>query len=49
MSGGKDSLVVAKLCTLALGEDKVFGVIMPNGEMNHIFSENITGKHKCVY
>ena len=34
MSGGKDSLVVAKLCTLALGEDKVFGVIMPNGEMS---------------
>lgn len=34
MSGGKDSLVVAKLCALALGEDKVFGVIMPNGEMS---------------
>ena len=34
MSGGKDSLVVAKLCTLALGEKNVFGVIMPNGEMS---------------
>lgn len=34
MSGGKDSLVVAKLCTLALGEENVFGVIMPNGEMS---------------
>jgi len=33
MSGGKDSLIVAKLCSLALGEDKVFGIIMPNGEM----------------
>lgn len=36
MSGGKDSLVVAKLCTVALGNDKVFGVIMPNGEMKDI-------------
>lgn len=33
MSGGKDSLVVAKLCIEALGKDKVLGVIMPNGEM----------------
>lgn len=33
MSGGKDSLVVAKLCANALGNDKVFGVIMPNGNM----------------
>ena len=33
MSGGKDSLIVAKLCALALGNDKVYGVIMPNGKM----------------
>lgn len=33
MSGGKDSFVVAKLCTLAVGADNVFGVIMPNGKM----------------
>lgn len=33
MSGGKDSLVVAKLCTLAIGSEKVFGVIMPKGDM----------------
>jgi len=33
MSGGKDSLIVAKLCTLALGKERVFGVIMPNNEM----------------
>lgn len=33
MSGGKDSFVVAKLCTLAVGTDNVFGVIMPNGKM----------------
>lgn len=32
MSGGKDSLVVAKLCCEAIGSEKVFGVIMPNGE-----------------
>ncbi len=34
MSGGKDSLVVAKLCVNAIGKEKVFGVIMPNGEMS---------------
>lgn len=33
MSGGKDSLITAKLCVDALGKDKVLGVIMPNGEM----------------
>lgn len=33
ISGGKDSLVVAKLCTLAIGTENVFGVIMPNGHM----------------
>ena len=36
MSGGKDSLVVAKLCIEALGKDRVFGVILPNGEMKDI-------------
>ena len=34
MSGGKDSLVVAKLCANALDKENVFGVIMPNGEMS---------------
>lgn len=33
MSGGKDSLICAKLCVEALGKDKVLGIIMPNGEM----------------
>lgn len=33
MSGGKDSLVVAKLCAEALGKDRVLGIIMPNGNM----------------
>lgn len=32
ISGGKDSSVVAALCVEALGKDKVFGVLMPNGE-----------------
>ena len=32
ISGGKDSTIVAALCVEALGEDRVFGVIMPNGE-----------------
>lgn len=33
MSGGKDSLICAKLCVDALGVNKVLGVIMPNGKM----------------
>ena len=36
MSGGKDSLIVAKLCADALGKENVLGVIMPNGEMKDI-------------
>lgn len=32
ISGGKDSSVVAALCVEALGKDRVFGVMMPNGE-----------------
>ena len=31
ISGGKDSTVVAALCCEALGNDRVFGVLMPNG------------------
>ena len=33
LSGGKDSTVVAALCTKALGKENVVGVIMPNGVM----------------
>lgn len=29
ISGGKDSSVVAALCTEALGKDRVYGVLMP--------------------
>lgn len=31
ISGGKDSTVVAALCCEALGKERVFGVLMPNG------------------
>ena len=36
MSGGKDSTVVAKLLVEALGSERVYGLIMPNGEMADI-------------
>lgn len=36
ISGGKDSTVVAYLCTKALGKDRVIGVLMPNGEQADI-------------
>lgn len=36
ISGGKDSSVVAAACVKALGKDRVFGVLMPNGEQRDI-------------
>ena len=36
ISGGTDSSVVAALCVEALGKDKVFGVLMPDGEQQDI-------------
>jgi len=36
ISGGKDSSVVAALCVEALGKDRVFGIMMPNGEQPDI-------------
>lgn len=36
ISGGKDSSVVAALCVEALGKDRVFGVLMPNGKQADI-------------
>lgn len=36
ISGGKDSTVVSKLLAEALGKDRVFGVLMPNGEQKDI-------------
>ncbi len=52
ISGGKDSSVVAALCTKALGKDRVIGVMMPQGEQfdidyskklcSHLEIKNIT-------
>lgn len=36
ISGGKDSSVIAGLCVKALGKDKVYGVLMPDGEQPDI-------------
>lgn len=36
ISGGKDSTVTAALLVKALGKDRVFGVMMPNGEQKDI-------------
>jgi NAD+ synthase len=36
ISGGKDSSVTAALCVQALGEDRVYGVLMPQGEQHDI-------------
>lgn len=45
ISGGKDSSVVAALCVEALGKDKVFGVLMPNGEQVDIDTSYSLVKH----
>lgn len=36
ISGGKDSSITAKLLVEALGKERVFGVLMPNGEQKDI-------------
>lgn len=36
ISGGKDSSIAAALCVEALGNDRVIGVLMPNGEQKDI-------------
>lgn len=36
ISGGKDSLIVAKLLVEALDNSRVYGVLMPNGQQNDI-------------
>lgn len=36
ISGGKDSSVTAGLCAMALGRDRVIGVLMPCGEQHDI-------------
>ena len=36
ISGGKDSSVTAALCAQALGADRVYGILMPQGEQHDI-------------
>lgn len=36
ISGGKDSTVAAALCVEALGKDRVYGVMMPNGHQSDL-------------
>lgn len=45
ISGGKDSSVVAALCVQALGKDRVFGVLMPNGLQTDIDCSYLLCKH----
>ncbi len=45
ISGGKDSSVAAALCVEALGKDRVFGVLMPNGEQHDIDMAELLVSH----
>ena len=45
ISGGKDSSVCAALCVEALGKDRVFGVLMPNGEQSDIDMSRLLVEH----
>lgn len=43
ISGGKDSTIIAKLCVEALGNENVYGVLMPNG-----YQADIEDSHEVV-
>lgn len=45
ISGGKDSSVVAALCVEALGNDRVIGVLMPNGEQKDLDMAKLLVSH----
>lgn len=45
ISGGKDSSVTAALCVEALGKDRVFGVLLPNGEQRDIDMSKLLVEH----
>lgn len=45
ISGGKDSSVAAALCVRALGRERVFGVLMPNGEQADLDMSLLLVKH----
>lgn len=51
ISGGKDSTIVAALCVEALGRDRVFGVMRPNGcqpDIGDSLKSIYRGKHEKV-
>ncbi|MCL2758664.1 MAG: NAD(+) synthase [Treponema sp.] len=53
ISGGKDSSITAALCVQALGADRVFGVLMPQGNQHdisfsHELVEHLGIKHIVV-
>jgi NAD+ synthase len=45
ISGGKDSCVVAGLCAKAIGEKKVYGLLIPNGEQKDIADSVLVCEH----
>lgn len=45
ISGGKDSSVASALCVEALGKDRVFGVLMPNGVQHDIDMAQMLVEH----
>ncbi len=45
ISGGKDSSIVAALCTEALGKDRVIGVLMPCGQQHDIDMAKLLVEH----
>lgn len=49
ISGGKDSSVVAALCVEALGNRRVIGVLMPDGEQEDIQDAYNLAKHLDIY
>lgn len=49
ISGGKDSSVVAALCVEAIGKDRVYGVMMPDGEQPDINDSKAVIKHLGIH
>lgn len=45
ISGGKDSSVVAALCVAALGRERVYGVLLPNGHQADIDASKLLVSH----
>ena len=45
ISGGKDSTIAAALCVEAIGKERVFGVLMPNGVQHDIDCARAVVKH----